>query len=72
MNLITLGRTTLNLDRVARIMDLSTIDASGQVVQGLIRVEFDGQHHVEIAHDAGVFRTWLAGHALKLGEPGPG
>lgn len=42
MNLVRFGQTTVNMDRVTCIRDLSTRDGSGQVTQGLIRLEFSG------------------------------
>ena len=66
MNLIQIGRTFINLDRVTVIRDLSTRDGNNQVTQPFYRVEFDNHEFVEIAHGAGAFQGWLSSHLSAL------
>jgi hypothetical protein len=70
MSLIQLGRLTLNLDRVRCIHDFSTQDAGGQVLQGLLRIEFENGHTIDVAQEAASLRAWLATQAIQV-EPSP-
>jgi hypothetical protein len=66
MNLVRFGQTTVNMDRVTCIRDLSTRDGSGQVTQGLMRLEFSGGEPVEVAQHSAQLRTWLLNQATDL------
>lgn len=66
MSLLKLGQTYLNLDLVTCLLDLSARDGSGQVVQGLFRVEFSNGRSIEIAADAETLRTWINGNFATL------
>lgn len=66
MNLVRLGRTTINLDRVTRIHDYSTRDESGAVTKPLFRIEFDDRDFVEITQSAEDLRAWLQVNSTDL------
>lgn len=66
MNLIQIGRTFINLDRVTVIRDLSTRDGAGLVTQPFYRVEFDNHESVEIATGASAFQGWLSSHVSAI------
>ena len=66
MSLLKLGQTYLNLDLVTSLLDLSTRDGSGQVVQGLFRVEFSSGRSIEIAADAETLRAWINGNLATV------
>jgi hypothetical protein len=57
------------MDLVIHVRDLSTRDASGQLVESLVRVEFDGGGSVEIARDAAALLDWLDQQSTHLPPP---
>lgn len=61
-----IGSTSLNLDRVKRVQDLSTKDSTGQVVSGPVRVFFDGGDHLDLTNGAEALRSWLSTNAQGL------
>jgi hypothetical protein len=69
MNLIRVGQTYLNMDRVHRVNDLSVRDAGGQIVEGFLRLEFDGDRQVEIAGDSAALLDWLDQQCTHLPPP---
>ncbi len=66
MTLIQIGPLTVNLDRVTSICDLSTVDASGQVIPGALRLGFEGGDFLNILQNADALRTWLAANSQKV------
>ncbi len=60
MNLIRVGPSIVNLDRVTCIRDVSRTDALGQVTQSCYRIEFDNHESVEILNHADALRQWLS------------
>ncbi len=66
MSLIQLGRLTINFDHVRCIHDFSTQDAGGQVLQGLLRIEFENGHTIDVAQEVASLRAWLAAQAIPL------
>ena len=71
MSLLKLGQIYLNLDLIASIRDVSTLDGAGQVVQGTFRVEFASGRSIEIAADAETLRTWINGNLVSLPPASP-
>ena len=69
MNLIRLGRTYLNMDRVTQITDLTRRYAGGQPIDGLIRIEFGDGPAVEIVRDAAQVISWLDQESTHLPPP---
>jgi hypothetical protein len=66
MNLLQIGPTVVNLDRVTLIRDCSARDTQGNVVRPLFRIEFETGPSIDIASQAEPLRAWLAAHAISL------
>jgi hypothetical protein len=66
MALVRVGGTYINVDRVTRILDLSTKDATGRAVPGPIRVYFGAGDWVDLTADAAVLRAWFGPNAQEL------
>jgi hypothetical protein len=66
MNLLRIGPTVVNLDRVTCIRDCSARDAQGRVVRPLFRIEFETGPAIDIARQAEALRDWLATNAAAL------
>jgi hypothetical protein len=69
MNLIRAGKTYVNMDRVTHVCDLSTRDGGGRLVEGLLRIEFDGGGRIEVAGDSGAVLAWLDQQSTHLPPP---
>ena len=63
---IRIGAVSINLERVNRIRDLSTTDASGQTRPGPMRVVFEGGDFLDLTTGADVMRNWLSTNAQTL------
>lgn len=69
MNLIQLGRRYVNMDQVAQVYDLSTRDVAGEVVVGLLRIEFVGGGRLELTEAADSLLPWLDQQSTHLPPP---
>jgi hypothetical protein len=68
MNLLRIGQLIVNMDRATCVRDLSTRDTSGQVIRGLIRIEFAPDDYVVIPEPPSGLRTWLTDHSTDAGS----
>jgi hypothetical protein len=66
MRLVKLGRVVVNLDQVRCIHDLSTRDAAGNILRGLVRLDFDTRHSVQTSAGASELLNWLEGQSTNL------